>query len=144
MRGKKINTFSLLKPNSLKQTVIRSPDQDQDPFKMNINNVPDGAGWFGKQDLSEKMKDSSSSSSSNSSADPRQPSTARPYVPPRVSPQDLPMDYSGFLAMLFAVSGVMFRVPFFSISIVFIWIDVNRTDFFAILGSSCVWIFLRC
>ncbi|KMZ66852.1 hypothetical protein ZOSMA_287G00150 [Zostera marina] len=54
------------------------------------------------------MKDTSSSSS-NSSADPRQPSTARPYVPPRVSPQDLPMDYSGFLAMLFAVSGVMFR-----------------------------------
>ncbi|CAA6653527.1 unnamed protein product [Spirodela intermedia] len=51
------------------------------------------------------MKDVSSSSG----ADPRQPSSAKPYVPPTVSPQDLPIDYSGFLAMLFAMAGVMFK-----------------------------------
>ncbi|XP_078436273.1 asterix-like protein [Wolffia australiana] len=47
--------------------------------------------------------------SSSSASDPRQPSSAKPYVPPTVSPQDLPVDYSGFLAMLLAMAGVMFR-----------------------------------
>ncbi|KAK9107299.1 hypothetical protein Syun_023310 [Stephania yunnanensis] len=50
-----------------------------------------------------------SSSSSSSANDPRQPSTAKPYVPPTVSPQDLPVDYSGFIAIIFGVAGVMFR-----------------------------------
>ncbi|KAK9116494.1 hypothetical protein Sjap_015441 [Stephania japonica] len=52
---------------------------------------------------------SSSSSSSSAANDPRQPSTAKPYVPPTVSPQDLPVDYSGFIAIIFGVAGVMFR-----------------------------------
>ncbi|XP_072986873.1 protein Asterix [Typha latifolia] len=50
------------------------------------------------------MKDTSSSAS-----DPRQPSTAKPYVPPTLSPQDLPIDYAGFLAVVLGVTGVMFR-----------------------------------
>ncbi|KAB5524785.1 hypothetical protein DKX38_022534 [Salix brachista] len=40
-------------------------------------------------------------SSHNSTAtanDPRQPSAAKPFVAPMVSPQDLPVDYSGFIA----------------------------------------------
>ncbi|RDX64022.1 Protein Asterix [Mucuna pruriens] len=41
--------------------------------------------------------------------DPRQPSAARPYVAPQISPQDLPIDYSGFIAVIFGVAGVMFR-----------------------------------
>ncbi|GMN54256.1 hypothetical protein TIFTF001_023391 [Ficus carica] len=51
------------------------------------------------------------SSHGNASAanDPRQPSTANPYVPPQISPQDLPVDYSGFIAILFGLFGVMFR-----------------------------------
>ncbi|XP_072956644.1 protein Asterix [Typha angustifolia] len=50
------------------------------------------------------MKETSSSAS-----DPRQPSTAKPYVPPTLSPQDLPIDYAGFLAVVLGVTGVMFR-----------------------------------
>lgn len=41
--------------------------------------------------------------------DPRQPSTARQYTPPKLSPQDLPIDYAGFLAVVFGVLGVMLR-----------------------------------
>ncbi|XP_039828509.1 protein Asterix-like [Panicum virgatum] len=41
--------------------------------------------------------------------DPRQPSTAKPYAPPKLSPQDLPIDYAGFLAVVFGVVGVMLR-----------------------------------
>ncbi|XP_062169723.1 protein Asterix [Alnus glutinosa] len=41
--------------------------------------------------------------------DPRQPSAAKPYVAPMVSPQDLPVDYSGFIAVIFGIVGVMFR-----------------------------------
>ncbi|KAE8124424.1 hypothetical protein FH972_019312 [Carpinus fangiana] len=41
--------------------------------------------------------------------DPRQPSAAKPYVAPMVSPQDLPVDYSGFIAVVFGIAGVMFR-----------------------------------
>uniref|UniRef100_A0A1D1Z1G8 Protein Asterix n=1 Tax=Anthurium amnicola TaxID=1678845 RepID=A0A1D1Z1G8_9ARAE len=55
------------------------------------------------------MKEASSSSGNSSGSDPRQPSAAKPYVAPAVSSQDLPVDYSGFLAMLFAVAGVMLR-----------------------------------
>ncbi|KAG1347819.1 protein Asterix [Cocos nucifera] len=50
------------------------------------------------------MKETSSTAS-----DPRQPSTARSYVPPTVSPQDLPIDYAGFFAVIFGVTGVMLR-----------------------------------
>ncbi|XP_047167847.1 protein Asterix isoform X2 [Vigna umbellata] len=41
--------------------------------------------------------------------DPRQPSAARPYVAPQIAPQDLPIDYAGFIAVIFGVGGVMFR-----------------------------------
>ncbi|KAK6925088.1 PAT complex subunit Asterix [Dillenia turbinata] len=47
--------------------------------------------------------------SSHNSSDPRQPSAAKPYVPPVVAPQDLPVDYSGFIAIIFGIAGVMFR-----------------------------------
>ncbi|PIA63041.1 hypothetical protein AQUCO_00200816v1 [Aquilegia coerulea] len=52
-----------------------------------------------------------SSHGGNSSAanDPRQPSTAKPYVPPAVSPQELPIDYAGFIAVIFGIAGVLFR-----------------------------------
>ncbi|KAH7283736.1 hypothetical protein KP509_34G021500 [Ceratopteris richardii] len=48
------------------------------------------------------------------SSDPRLPSAARPYRPPLVNPQDLPPDYSSFLAILFGVAGVMLRYKFAS------------------------------
>ncbi|GAV59839.1 UPF0139 domain-containing protein [Cephalotus follicularis] len=51
----------------------------------------------------------SSHNQSTSVNDPRQPSAAKPYVAPVVSPQDLPIDYSGFVAIVFGVFGVMFR-----------------------------------
>ncbi|KAH6807749.1 asterix-like protein [Perilla frutescens var. frutescens] len=41
--------------------------------------------------------------------DPRLPSAARPYKPPIISQQDLPVDYSGFIAVVFGVFGAMFR-----------------------------------
>ncbi|KAK9162241.1 hypothetical protein Syun_003143 [Stephania yunnanensis] len=41
-------------------------------------------------------------------ADQRNDAT-QPYVPPTVSPQDLPVDYSGFIAIIFGVAGFMFR-----------------------------------
>lgn len=44
------------------------------------------------------------------SNDPRLPSAARPYKPPIIAPQDLPVDYSGFIAVVFGVFGAMFRV----------------------------------
>ncbi|GLJ39994.1 hypothetical protein SUGI_0818350 [Cryptomeria japonica] len=43
-------------------------------------------------------------------SDPRQPSTAKPYKPPSIASQDLPPDYSSFLAIMFGVAGVMLRV----------------------------------
>ncbi|KAL0355368.1 UNVERIFIED_CONTAM: protein Asterix [Sesamum radiatum] len=43
------------------------------------------------------------------SNDPRLPSAARPYKQPIVAPQDLPVDYSGFVAVIFGVFGAMFR-----------------------------------
>ncbi|OVA18900.1 Uncharacterized protein family UPF0139 [Macleaya cordata] len=52
---------------------------------------------------------SSHNNSSSTASDPRQPSTAKPYVPPTLAPQDLPFDYSGFIAIIFGVTGVMFR-----------------------------------
>ncbi|KAM7269601.1 hypothetical protein ACFE04_025098 [Oxalis oulophora] len=52
--------------------------------------------------------------------DPRQPSAARPFRAPLVSPQDLPVDYSGFIAVIFGVFGVMFRYKLSSwIAIIF-------------------------
>ncbi|GMY15534.1 protein Asterix, partial [Fagus crenata] len=51
----------------------------------------------------------SSHGNSNSANDPRQPSAAKPFVAQMVSPQDLPVDYSGFIAVIFGVAGVMFR-----------------------------------
>ncbi|KAJ4841425.1 hypothetical protein Tsubulata_009064 [Turnera subulata] len=53
---------------------------------------------------------SSHSSNASSANDPRQPTAARRYVAPAVSPQDLPVDYSGFIAVIFGVAGMMFRV----------------------------------
>ncbi|KAM7480083.1 hypothetical protein LguiA_028296 [Lonicera macranthoides] len=62
-------------------------------------------------------------SSHNSSSvvnDPRLPSSAKPYVAPVVSPENLPIDYSGFLAIIFGVAGVMFRYKLSSwLSIIF-------------------------
>ncbi|CAN1137992.1 Protein Asterix [Linum perenne] len=45
----------------------------------------------------------------SSTNDPRQPTTAKPYASPLVAPEDMPVDYSGFIAVLFGVAGVMFR-----------------------------------
>ncbi|TVT97855.1 hypothetical protein EJB05_56867 [Eragrostis curvula] len=57
------------------------------------------------------MKEGTSSGAGAAAAanDPRQPSTAKPYAPPKLSPQDLPIDYAGFLAVVFGVIGVMLR-----------------------------------
>ncbi|CBI15139.3 protein Asterix [Vitis riparia] len=52
---------------------------------------------------------SSHNNSSPAVNDPRQPSTANPYVAPMVRPEDLPVDYSGFIAVIFAIVGLMFR-----------------------------------
>lgn len=52
----------------------------------------------------------SHNNNSTSANDPRQPSAAKPYVAQPVSPQDLPVDYSGFIAVIFGIAGVMFRV----------------------------------
>lgn len=51
----------------------------------------------------------SSHNNSSSASDPRQPSTAKPYKPPIITPQDLPVDYAGFIAIVFGIAGVMFR-----------------------------------
>ncbi|KAL3514384.1 hypothetical protein ACH5RR_027101 [Cinchona calisaya] len=48
-------------------------------------------------------------SSSQQQNDPRLPSAARPYKALVLAPQDLPVDYSGFLAVIFGVFGAMFR-----------------------------------
>lgn len=53
---------------------------------------------------------SSHNNNSTSANDPRQPSAAKPFVSQPVSPQDLPVDYSGFIAVVFGIAGVMFRV----------------------------------
>lgn len=42
--------------------------------------------------------------------DPRQPSAARRYVAQAIAPENLPIDYAGFIAIVFGVVGVMFRV----------------------------------
>ncbi|XP_043723747.1 protein Asterix [Telopea speciosissima] len=49
------------------------------------------------------------SHNNSSASDPRQPLTAKPYVPPTVASQDLPINYAGFIAMIFGVAGVLFR-----------------------------------
>lgn len=51
-----------------------------------------------------------SSHSQQQANDPKMPSAARPYKPPVVLAQDLPVDYSGFIAVVFGVFGAMFRV----------------------------------
>lgn len=53
---------------------------------------------------------SSHNNSSTAANDPRQPSTAKPFVAPAVSEQDLPVDYSGFIAVIFGIAGAMFKV----------------------------------
>ncbi|KAL6894113.1 hypothetical protein ACP4OV_008211 [Aristida adscensionis] len=56
------------------------------------------------------MKEGTSAGGAGAAAnDPRQPSTAKPYAPPKLSPQELPVDYAGFLAVVFGVVGVMLR-----------------------------------
>lgn len=62
----------------------------------------------------EKESGSGMSSAGN---DPRQPSAAKPYVAPVVPPENLPIDYSGFVAIVFGVAGVMFRVRLFLLSL---------------------------
>ncbi|KAL3575173.1 hypothetical protein D5086_023274 [Populus alba] len=44
-----------------------------------------------------------------SANDPRQPSASKPFLAPMISPQDVPVDYSGFVAVILGVAGVMFR-----------------------------------
>ncbi|XP_055959814.1 protein Asterix-like [Mercurialis annua] len=46
---------------------------------------------------------------SSSANGPRQPASAKPYVAPMISSQDLPVDYAGFIAVVFGVAGVMIR-----------------------------------
>ncbi|XXG71232.1 hypothetical protein AAC387_Pa07g0532 [Persea americana] len=48
----------------------------------------------------------------SSASDLRQPSTAKPYIPPTIAPQDLPIDYSGFIAIVFGIIGVMLKDTF--------------------------------
>lgn len=48
--------------------------------------------------------------------DPRQPSAVKRFVPSAVAPQDLPVDYSGLIAVVFGIAGVMFRVRTLSLS----------------------------
>lgn len=55
---------------------------------------------------------SHSHGNASSANDPRLPSAAKPYTPRPVAPEDLPVDYSGFIAVILGVSGVMFRVKF--------------------------------
>merc|ERR1712183_553799 len=55
------------------------------------------------------VSEMSSHGNSNSANDPRMPSAAKPFVAPLVNPQDLPVDYSGFIAVIFGIAGVMFR-----------------------------------
>lgn len=63
-----------------------------------------------KRELREIGSEMSSHNNNSTSAnDPRQPSAAKPYVAQPVSPQDLPVDYSGFIAVIFGIAGVMFR-----------------------------------
>ncbi|KAF3438099.1 hypothetical protein FNV43_RR20855 [Rhamnella rubrinervis] len=51
----------------------------------------------------------SSHGNASTASDPRQPSAAEPFVQQSVAPQDPPVDYSGFIAVMFGVAGVMFR-----------------------------------
>uniref|UniRef100_A0A7N0UZX6 Protein Asterix n=1 Tax=Kalanchoe fedtschenkoi TaxID=63787 RepID=A0A7N0UZX6_KALFE len=46
---------------------------------------------------------------SSTANDPRQPSAAKPFVATATAPQDLPIDYAGFVAVIFGVAGVMFK-----------------------------------
>lgn len=56
--------------------------------------------------------------------DPRMPSAAKPYVSPTISPQDLPIDYAGFLAVICGVFGVIFHVSNFFLHLSD-WLDSN-------------------
>ncbi|CAM8929710.1 hypothetical protein QQ045_021645 [Rhodiola kirilowii] len=49
------------------------------------------------------------SHNSSTANDPRQPSAAKPFVATPTAPQDLPIDYAGFIAVVFGIAGVMFR-----------------------------------
>ncbi|KAL9672396.1 hypothetical protein QQ045_028646 [Rhodiola kirilowii] len=49
------------------------------------------------------------SHNSSTSNDPRQPSAARSFVATATAPQDLPIDYSGFIVVVFGIAGVMLR-----------------------------------
>lgn len=60
---------------------------------------------------------SHSHGNASSANDPRQPLAAKPYTPRPVAPEDLPVDYSGFIAVILGVSGVMFRVNFITSSV---------------------------
>ncbi|KAM0862799.1 hypothetical protein ACQ4PT_045021 [Festuca glaucescens] len=57
------------------------------------------------------MKEATTSGGASAGAnDPRQPTTARPYAPPKLSSQDLPVDYAGFLAVVFGVVMMHYKV----------------------------------
>ncbi|XP_050376369.1 protein Asterix [Argentina anserina] len=47
--------------------------------------------------------------SSTAANDPRQPAAAKRYVPVALAPEDLPVDFSGLIAVVFGIAGVMFR-----------------------------------
>uniref|UniRef100_A0A453LTV0 Uncharacterized protein n=1 Tax=Aegilops tauschii subsp. strangulata TaxID=200361 RepID=A0A453LTV0_AEGTS len=67
---------------------------------------------FSDQEKKGEMKGATASGGGATAGanDPRQPGTARPYAPPKLSSQDLPVDYAGFLAVVFGVVGVMLHV----------------------------------
>lgn len=54
---------------------------------------------------------------SSAGSDPRQPAAAKRYVAPVVAPENLPIDYAGFIAIIFGVAGAMFRVYIFFVSV---------------------------
>ncbi|PKA50348.1 Protein Asterix [Apostasia shenzhenica] len=58
---------------------------------------------------------------SSSTADPRQPPAVKPYAPPRILADELPFDYAGFLAVIFGITGLMFRYKICSwLAIIFV------------------------
>lgn len=70
-------------------------------------------------------------------SDPRMPSAARPYVPALVDPNDLPIDYSSILAIIFGIAGVMMRVRFSCFSFAF-WNPIFLCFFFLFGFFGCL------
>ena len=73
--------------------------------------------------------------------DPRQPSAAKRYVPSAVPPQDLPVDYSGLIAVVFGIAGVMFRVRTLSFSrLQFCYFWLEFADVWGVINYLNAWI----